>query len=115
MHRRHVSRRRKPYVAPEPRHRPNTATVWPEWSTFIVTDGWSLEDEFLMQFRLFVLELCHWNRSHAMEVLGISDRGIHNALNRYREKGVFIAPNDSKFRIPLTEEEWDQIRDRVYR
>jgi len=115
MYRRQSSRRRKPYVAPEPRHRPNTATVWPEWSTFIVTDGWSLEDEFIMQFRLFVLELCNWNRTQAKEILGISDRGFHNALNRYREKGVFIAPGDTKFRIPLTEDEWDQIRDRIYK
>lgn len=61
---------------------------------------WTLEDELLKNFRLWVLEQCGWNRTQAAEILGLSDRGLRLNVRRYKEQGEYI-PTIQTVRSPL--------------
>jgi hypothetical protein len=51
---------------------------------------WSLEDELLRAFRLFVLEQCFGNKTLAADVLGLSIRSYQTWLNEYSRQGFFV-------------------------
>ena len=52
---------------------------------------WTIEDELLRAFRLFVLEHCFGNRTLAADVLGLSLRSYRTWLNEYSRQGFFVA------------------------
>jgi hypothetical protein len=75
---------------------------------------WTLEDEILKNLRLHVLEACHGNRNQAAEILGVSRRGLAEALNGYRDMGYIIPePNQLRGRVGLPREFWDSLHEKI--
>lgn len=61
-----------------------------------------IEEELILNFRLAVLEACHWHRAYAAEVLGISVRALTIFLMRCKELG-FEIPRGYKARTAMSE------------
>jgi hypothetical protein len=59
-----------------------------------------LEAVLLVNFRLTVLEACHWNRTVAAEHLGISTRGLRKYIEELRAMG-FDVPGNANVRGPV--------------
>lgn len=58
-----------------------------------VASPWSLEDELLKNFRLYVFRACGFNKVWAAEVLGVSLRSLRYHLASYRADGENV-PSD---------------------
>lgn len=61
----------------------------------VTRQPWTLEDELLKNFRLFVLKVCGWNRTHAALIIGTTVRNIRLYIARYRKLGYKI-PESSR-------------------
>jgi hypothetical protein len=55
-----------------------------------------LETLIVQNIRLFVLELCCWNRTIASDILGISPRTLNNYLKTIRDEGIVIPANNKQ-------------------
>ena len=56
--------------------------------------NWTLEDELLRNFRLYVLRACFFNRTWTAHVLGISLRNLRMWLGVYKEQGFEVGDNE---------------------
>lgn len=73
---------------------------------------WTLEDELILRFRIYVLECFGWNKCRTAKFLNISVRNLRYFANIARQKGYYIgtSPTSTDRHHDPTEEELKTIK-----